>query len=46
MVIEDAAQSFHSEFEGKQLGTIGDLGAFSFHETKKHNVGRRWVFID
>ena len=34
MVIEDAAQSFHSEFEGKQLGTIGDLGAFSFHETK------------
>lgn len=33
-VIEDAAQGFLSTYKGKQLGTIGDLGCFSFHETK------------
>lgn len=33
-VIEDAAQALLSTYKGKQLGTIGDLGCFSFHETK------------
>ena len=33
-VIEDAAQGFMSTYKGKHLGTIGDLGALSFHETK------------
>jgi dTDP-4-amino-4,6-dideoxygalactose transaminase len=33
-VIEDAAQGVMSEYRGKPLGTIGHLGAFSFHETK------------
>lgn len=33
-VIEDAAQAFLSEYKGRQLGTIGHFGAFSFHETK------------
>lgn len=34
LVIEDAAQGFMSEYKNRSLGTIGDLGAYSFHETK------------
>ena len=34
LVIEDAAQGIFSEYKGRQLGTIGHLGCFSFHETK------------
>ncbi len=34
MVIEDAAQGFMSSYHGAALGSIGDLGAYSFHETK------------
>ncbi|WP_447784079.1 dTDP-4-amino-4,6-dideoxygalactose transaminase [Stenotrophomonas bentonitica] len=33
-VVEDAAQAIMSTYKGRPLGTIGDLGAFSFHETK------------
>lgn len=33
-VVEDAAQGIMSTYKGRALGTIGDLGAFSFHETK------------
>lgn len=33
-VIEDAAQGIMSTYKGKALGTLGDLGALSFHETK------------
>lgn len=33
-LFEDAAQGFDSEYKGKPLGTIGDLGTYSFHETK------------
>ncbi len=33
-VIEDAAQAIDSFYDGLPLGTLGDLGAFSFHETK------------
>jgi len=35
-VIEDAAQGMMAEYNGKPLGTIGHLGAFSFHETKNY----------
>jgi dTDP-4-amino-4,6-dideoxygalactose transaminase len=38
-VIEDAAQAMMSTFEKKALGTIGDFGAFSFHETKNYTSG-------
>lgn len=38
-VIEDAAQGVMSTYKGKQLGTIGDLGAYSFHETKNYSMG-------
>lgn len=34
LVIEDAAQGLSSTYKGRKLGTIGDLGCFSFHETK------------
>lgn len=34
IVIEDAAQGIMSTYRGRPLGTIGDLGALSFHETK------------
>mgnify|MGYP001762295179 FL=1 len=33
-VVEDAAQAVMSSYKGRALGSIGDLGAFSFHETK------------
>lgn len=38
-VIEDAAQGIMSEYKGKSLGTIGDFGCFSFHETKNYSMG-------
>lgn len=34
IVLEDAAQGFRAKYKEKYLGTLGDLGAFSFHETK------------
>lgn len=39
MVIEDAAQGIMSSYHGKPLGTIGDYGCFSFHETKNISMG-------
>ncbi|MCC8140352.1 MAG: dTDP-4-amino-4,6-dideoxygalactose transaminase [Lachnospiraceae bacterium] len=38
-VIEDAAQGVMSTYKGKQLGTIGDYGCYSFHETKNYSMG-------
>jgi len=39
VVIEDAAQAIDSYYKGAPLGTIGDLAAFSFHETKNIQCG-------
>lgn len=39
LVIEDAAQGVMSTYKGKPLGTIGDYGCYSFHETKNYSMG-------
>ncbi len=39
MVIEDAAQGLMASYKGRMLGTIGDFGAYSFHETKNYSMG-------
>lgn len=39
VVIEDAAQGVMSEYKGRPLGTIGDYGCYSFHETKNYSMG-------
>lgn len=39
IVVEDAAQGVMSEYKGKALGTIGDYGCYSFHETKNYSMG-------
>ena len=39
LVIEDAAQVVNAKYKGKYLGTIGDFGCYSFHETKNYSMG-------
>ena len=39
LVVEDAAQAVMSTYKGRALGTIGDLGCYSFHETKNYSMG-------
>lgn len=39
VVIEDAAQGIMSQYKGRYLGTIGQMGCFSFHETKNIQCG-------
>lgn len=38
-VIEDAAQGMMASYNGQQLGAIGDIGCYSFHETKNYSMG-------
>lgn len=45
MVIEDAAQGMMATYKGKYLGTIGDFGAYSFHETKNYTMGEGGLIL-
>ena len=38
-VVEDAAQGVMSSYKGRALGTIGEIGVYSFHETKNYSMG-------
>lgn len=38
-VVEDAAQGVNAFYKGKALGTIGEFGCYSFHETKNYSMG-------
>ena len=44
-VIEDAAQGVMSTYKGRPLGTIGDFGCYSFHETKNYSMGEGGALI-
>ena len=45
LVVEDAAQGVMSTYKGKYLGTIGDLGCYSFHETKNYSMGEGGALV-
>lgn len=45
LVVEDAAHSIDSFYRGRPLGSIGHLGAFSFHETKNINCGEGGMLV-
>ncbi len=44
-VVEDAAQGVMSTYKGRALGTIGDFGCYSFHETKNYSMGEGGAII-
>ncbi len=44
-VVEDAAHAPMATYKGKQLGTIGDFGCFSFHETKNYSMGEGGAIV-
>ena len=45
LVVEDAAQGVMSKYKGKALGTIGDFGCYSFHETKNYSMGEGGAIV-
>lgn len=45
LVIEDAAQGVMSKYKDRYLGTIGDMGCYSFHETKNYTCGEGGALI-
>ena len=45
LVVEDAAQGVMSTYKGKALGTIGDIGCYSFHETKNYSMGEGGAIV-
>ena len=45
LVVEDAAQGVMSSYKGRALGTIGDFGCYSFHETKNYSMGEGGAIV-
>lgn len=44
-VVEDAAQAVMSYYKGRALGTIGDYGCYSFHESKNYSMGEGGALV-
>lgn len=44
-VVEDAAQGVMSTYKGRALGTIGDFGCYSFHESKNYSMGEGGALV-
>jgi len=44
-VVEDAAQGVMAKYKGQALGTIGDFGCYSFHETKNYSMGEGGAIV-
>ncbi len=44
-VVEDAAQGVNATYQGRFLGTIGDMGCYSFHESKNFVAGEGGAFL-
>jgi dTDP-4-amino-4,6-dideoxygalactose transaminase len=44
-LIEDAAQGVNAYYKGRALGTIGDMGCYSFHETKNYSMGEGGAIV-
>lgn len=44
-IVEDAAQGVNATYKGRYLGTIGDLGCYSFHETKNYTMGEGGALV-
>ena len=45
LVVEDAAQGVMSKYDNQYLGTIGDFGCYSFHETKNYSMGEGGALV-
>jgi dTDP-4-amino-4,6-dideoxygalactose transaminase len=45
LVVEDAAQGVNSKYKGRYLGTLGDIGTYSFHETKNFICGEGGAIV-
>lgn len=45
IVVEDAAQGIYAYYKGRALGTIGDFGCYSFHETKNYSMGEGGALV-
>lgn len=44
-IVEDAAQGVNATYKNRYLGTIGDLGCYSFHETKNYTMGEGGALV-
>ena len=44
-VVEDSAQGVNAKYNGNFLGTIGDIGTYSFHETKNYTCGEGGAIV-
>ena len=45
LVVEDAAQGVMATYKNRYLGTIGDIGCYSFHETKNYSMGEGGAIV-